>query len=213
MEYVSYQPVEVSRLMNIFTPETSNIELKRFYNTPLFDHIDVHNPNYGANMQADSLYDSLIENAVESDSIQREVTVSTSKKLTDAIQKHLGESYSQSKRGQSGFSDCSSFVGKVLKDAGINTFAGLPTAKAMYDSGKLQSVTKAKPGDLIFFRGTDNRGSDYISHIGIIAEVDSNGNPTKMAHASARQYKKTVVVDYNPNYWNKYKPEIKRLKT
>jgi cell wall-associated NlpC family hydrolase len=56
----------------------------------------------------------------------------------------------------------------------------------MYESGKLESVTKAQPGDLIFFRGTDNRGSNYISHIGIVAEVDPNGNPTKMAHASAR---------------------------
>lgn len=202
---VEYQIVEPS-----FKLELPKLELERFYNQPKLDYMN--NPNFGTNIQSDSLYDSLLGDVKESDSVQQNINVETSKKLTDAIQKHLGESYSQTRRGQSGFSDCSSFVGKVLKDAGINTFNGLPTAKAMYDSGKLQSVTKAQPGDLIFFRGTDNRGSDYISHIGIIAEVDSNGNPTKMAHASARQYKKTVVIDYNPNYWNKYKPEIKRLK-
>lgn len=205
---VEYQVVRPS-----FELQIPNFNVERFYNQPKLDYTDTYNPNFGTKIQNDNIYDNLLGDIKESEPVQQTINVDTSKRLTDAIQKHLGESYSQARRGQAGFSDCSSFVGKVLKDAGINTFNGLPTAKAMYESGKLESVTKSQPGDLIFFRGTDNRGSNYISHIGIVAEVDSNGNPTKMAHASARQYKKTVIVNYNPNYWNKYKPEIKRLKT
>ena len=203
---VEYQAVHPS-----FELQLPDFKVERFYNQPKLDYTDVYNPDYGTKIQNDSIYDNLLGGIKESEPIQQTINVDTSKKLTDAIQKHLGESYSQARRGQSNFSDCSSFVGKVLKDAGINVFNGLPTAKAMYESGKLKSVTKAQPGDLIFFRGTDSRGPNYISHIGIVAEVDPNGNPTKMAHASARQYKKTVIVNYNPNYWNKYKPEIKRL--
>lgn len=36
-----------------------------------------------------------------------------------AAQKYVGDTYSQAKRTQTGFSDCSSFVDKALKDAGI----------------------------------------------------------------------------------------------
>ena len=175
--------------------------------------IDNRSFTFGQIQGTHNLYDDLLSNL--SDNTQTESqseTQSDNSNLLSAIKNHLGESYSQARRGQSGFSDCSSFVGKVLKDAGINVFNGLPTAKSMYESDKLESVTKARPGDLIFFRGTDKRGPNYISHIGIVSEVDANGNPTKMAHASARQYKKTVEVDYNPNYWNKFRPEIKRLK-
>lgn len=40
---------------------------------------------------------------------------------------HRGEKYSQAKRWQNGFSDCSSFVGKALKDAGISPPGGSTT--------------------------------------------------------------------------------------
>lgn len=201
---VEYQVVQPTFELHLPT-----FERKYFYNTPTLDCT----PQIGTNVMQDNLYNKLLEAPQsESNTPQSETQVQTSNNLTQAIQKHLGENYSQSRRNQTGFSDCSSFVGKVLKDAGITAFQGLPTAASMYESNKLISVSKAQPGDLIFFRGTDNRGKNYVSHIGIVADVDTNGNPTKMAHASARQYKKTVVVDYNPNYWNKFKPEIKRLK-
>lgn len=189
--------------------ELPNFEIQMRTPTPTIDNRSF---TFGQIQGTHNLYDDLLSNL--SDNTQTESqpeTQSDNSNLLSAIKNHLGESYSQARRGQSGFSDCSSFVGKVLKDAGINVFNGLPTAKSMYESDKLESVTKARPGDLIFFRGTDKRGPNYISHIGIVSEVDANGNPTKMAHASARQYKKTVEVDYNPNYWNKFRPEIKRI--
>lgn len=40
-------------------------------------------------------------------------------KLVRAAMNHAGEKYSQIKRWQPGFSDCSSFVGKAFKDIGI----------------------------------------------------------------------------------------------
>ena len=125
--------------------------------------------------------------------------------------KHLGEIYSQNKRHQQGYSDCSSFVGKVLKDAGINVFKGLPTAQMMYDNTRLKTVNKAQVGDLIFFKGTDARGPHKVTHVGIVTEVDSNGNPIKMAHASSKKYGKSVIIDYNSGYWNKFNPIIKRI--
>lgn len=106
--------------------------------------------------------------------------------------------------------DCSGFVSLCFKDAyGIDLNG---TAQNIYNNKHLSKVNYAQPGDIIFFRGTDKRGPNVVSHVGIVTAVDSNGNPTKMAHASARQHKKTVEVDYNPNYWNKFKPEVKRVK-
>ena len=190
--------------------EIPNFKIQMKTPTPTIDNRSFI---FGQIQGTHNLYDDLLSNLSNNTQTESQPEAqSDNSNLLSAIKNHLGESYSQARRGQSGFSDCSSFVGKVLKDAGINVFNGLPTAKSMYESDKLESVTKARPGDLIFFRGTDKRGPNYISHIGIVSEVDANGNPTKMAHASARQYKKTVEVDYNPNYWNKFRPEIKRLK-
>ena len=196
--------------------ERPNFEIQM--KTPI-PTIDNRSFTFGQIQGTHNLYDDLLNDLSDNTQIKPQPQIKSqpeiqfdNSNLLSAIKNHLGESYSQARRGQSGFSDCSSFVGKVLKDAGINVFNGLPTAKSMYESDKLESVTKARPGDLIFFRGTDKRGPNYISHIGIVSEVDANGNPTKMAHASARQYKKTVEVNYNPNYWNKFRPEIKRLK-
>lgn len=39
--------------------------------------------------------------------------------LVNAAQRHAGEKYSQIRRWQDGYSDCSSFVGKALRDIGI----------------------------------------------------------------------------------------------
>ena len=106
--------------------------------------------------------------------------------------------------------DCSGFVSLCFKEAfGVNLNG---RARDIYNNKKLVSVSRAQPGDIIFFRGTSSsQPKNVITHVGIITQVDANGNPTKMAHASARQYKKTVEVNYDPNYWNQFRPEIKRL--
>lgn len=202
--------VEYNIVKSKYELELPNFEIQMKTAQPTIDN---NSFTFGSIKGTDNLYDNLLNNLQQSTPTENK-TIENSKisnTLQQAIQNHLGEKYSQARRTSTGYADCSSFVGKVLKDTGINVFNGFPTAEYMYNSNKVQSVSNAKPGDLIFFKGTDNRGKNKVSHIGIVYEVDDNGNPTKMAHASSRQYGKSVIIDYNPNYWNKYRPEIKRI--
>jgi len=72
-----------------------------------------------------------------------------SSSLVDAARAHATERYSQVKRWQSGFSDCSSFVGKALKDIGI-TPPGASTTTSYLLSNRWQKISRAqaRAGDL-----------------------------------------------------------------
>jgi hypothetical protein len=63
---------------------------------------------------------------------------------------HKTEKYSGAKRWQTGFSDCSSFVGKALKDVGI-TPPGGSTTGSYRTWKKLQTVSRSdiQPGDIL----------------------------------------------------------------
>ena len=202
MEYVTFKNV-----IPTFELTKPKFELVK----PEYDNFQLNVPYY--KYQTDSSkQDSDIWKSFKSDSsFEKSTNNEFTIDLSQSIQKHLGEIYSQNKRHQQGYSDCSSFVGKVLKDAGINVFKGLPTAQMMYDNTRLKTVNKAQAGDLIFFKGTDARGPHKVTHVGIVTEVDSNGNPIKMAHASSKKYGKSVIIDYNSGYWNKFNPIIKRI--
>jgi hypothetical protein len=67
---------------------------------------------------------------------------------------HRGELYSQARRWQQGYSDCSSFVGKALKDAGITPPGGSVTGSYVTWS-KLQTVSKSdiQSGDILVSGG------------------------------------------------------------
>jgi cell wall-associated NlpC family hydrolase len=66
-----------------------------------------------------------------------------------AAQKYRGDIYSQAKRMQSGYSDCSSFVDKALKDAGIKP-PGSAWATTSEFALRWPAVTaaQAQPGDI-----------------------------------------------------------------
>ena len=66
----------------------------------------------------------------------RTVGTVTGVRLVEAARRHQTERYSQARRWQSGYSDCSSFVGKSFKDIGVTipvifTTSGLATWRAL----------------------------------------------------------------------------------
>ncbi len=67
--------------------------------------------------------------------------------LIAAANTHAREKYSQSKRWQRGFSDCSSFVGKSLLDIGINPPGNSVTTDYLSSSDWV-TVTSPKMGDI-----------------------------------------------------------------
>lgn len=71
-------------------------------------------------------------------------------KIVAAAMTHRSERYSQARRFQDGYSDCSSFVGKALKDVGITPPAGSVTGSYLAWN-KLKTVPKSQiqPGDLL----------------------------------------------------------------
>jgi hypothetical protein len=68
-----------------------------------------------------------------------------------AAQKYAGDIYSQAKRTQPGFSDCSSFVDKALRDAGINPPSSPWANTALFRlSPEWKTITsdQVRPGDI-----------------------------------------------------------------
>lgn len=69
--------------------------------------------------------------------------------FVSAAKKHAGEQYSQAKRWQPGFSDCSSFVGKALKDVGIKPPGGsITTDYLLSKEWRKIPPFQARAGDL-----------------------------------------------------------------
>lgn len=69
--------------------------------------------------------------------------------VVSASQKYRGDIYSQARRTQSGYSDCSSFVDKALKDAGITPPGGSwATTSEFALRWPVISAAQAQPGDI-----------------------------------------------------------------
>lgn len=75
-------------------------------------------------------------------------------RIAAAAMNHRDEKYSQARRWQKGYSDCSSFVGKALKDAGIEPPGGSVTGSYMTWS-KLRTVSRSQiqAGDILVSPG------------------------------------------------------------
>lgn len=74
--------------------------------------------------------------------------------LVQAARKHKNEKYSQAKRWKTGYSDCSSFVGKAFKDIGITPPGGSTTVSYLgWSKLKRISASEVKAGDLIYHPG------------------------------------------------------------
>ena len=98
----------------------------------------------------------------------------------------LGTPYLSSGASPTGF-DCSGFVSYVLGNFGMDV---IHSSYGLAEYGRTVKLSDAKPGDLMFFKGS-NSGSSRIGHVAIIYEV----NPTegiKFIHASSS---KGITID------------------
>ena len=98
----------------------------------------------------------------------------------------LGTPYLSSGASPTGF-DCSGFVSYVLGTFGMDV---IHSSYGLAEYGRTVKLSEAKPGDLMFFKGS-NSGSSRIGHVAIIYEV----NPTegiKFIHASSS---KGITID------------------
>jgi cell wall-associated NlpC family hydrolase len=74
----------------------------------------------------------------------------THPEIAAAALRHTGEKYSQARRWQAGYSDCSSFVGKALKDCGITPPGGSVTGSYLvWRSLKTISRSEIQAGDIL----------------------------------------------------------------
>lgn len=71
--------------------------------------------------------------------------------LVSALVRYKNDEYSQALRSQVGYSDCSSFVGKGLRDIGVKVPGGLPITTFYLVWTGLTTINKTdiKPGDLL----------------------------------------------------------------
>ena len=84
----------------------------------------------------------------------------------------LGDPYSQAKRGQGNYVDCSYLARWCYRQAGVSQFAaGTAAEQARYcvDNGLTIAKSNLQPGDLIFWSFNKNGRFMNITHVGIYA--------------------------------------------
>jgi cell wall-associated NlpC family hydrolase len=98
----------------------------------------------------------------------------------------LGTPYLSSGASPTGF-DCSGFVSYVLGNFGFDI---IHSSYGMAEYGKTVKLSEVKPGDLMFFKGS-NAGSSRIGHVAMVVEVDQVEG-IKFIHASTS---KGIAID------------------
>ena len=80
----------------------------------------------------------------------------------------IGCHYSQDRRYEEGYYDCSSLVQRLYKEVGIDLPAtASPQGKYCYENAMLVNKKDLKPGDLIFYSYEENGEFRNISHVAI----------------------------------------------
>jgi hypothetical protein len=100
--------------------------------------------------------------------------------MMDEAMKHLGKPYVFGAKGPNAF-DCSGFVCWVLRNSGIKNIA--TDAQGIFNASTPVSPADAKPGDLIFFKGTYST-RNTVTHVGIYIGNDKmihSGKPCQYA--------------------------------
>lgn len=116
----------------------------------------------------------------------------TVKRLFGEAEKHIGKRYVFGASGPSNF-DCSGFVCWSFSKSGVKRMPRT-TAWLIYKNYcNPISPSEAKPGDIIFFKGTYNSGTP-ISHVGIYA-----GNGMMIHAGDPIQY-----TSINSKYWKSH---------
>lgn len=111
--------------------------------------------------------------------------------LIQEAEKYLGMAYVWGGSSPSTGFDCSGFVSYVFTNSGVYNM-GRRTAQGIYDISSPVSPADAKPGDIIFFKGTyDTSG---VSHVGIYV-----GNGQMIHCGDPIQY-----TSINTAYWQSH---------
>ena len=139
---------------------------------------------------ADDIYAN--ESDAPSYTIPREaLTDETFRKLITEAEKYLGYPYVWGGSNPSTSFDCSGFVCWVFKNSGVYPLHRT-TAQGIYDQCAPVRPVDAKPGDIIFFKGTYN--TSEVSHVGIYV-----GNGMMIHCGNPIQY-----ASVNSSYWTQH---------
>lgn len=113
-------------------------------------------------------------------------------RLINEAEKYLGYPYVFGGSSPSTSFDCSGFVCWVYTHSGVYNLPRT-TAQGIYNQCTRVSASEAKPGDLIFFKGTYNAG-ETVTHVGIYV-----GNNRMLHCGNPIQYTST-----DTNYWRNH---------
>lgn len=112
------------------------------------------------------------------------------RRLFGEAEKHIGKRYVFGASGPRNF-DCSGFVCWSFTKSGVKNMPRTTAWRIYTDYCNPVSPSQAKPGDIIFFKGTYNSGSP-ISHVGIYAGngmMIHAGDPIQYANINTRYWK------------------------
>lgn len=98
----------------------------------------------------------------------------------------LGTPYLSSGASPTGF-DCSGFVSYILGNFGMDV---IHSSYGLAEYGRTVKLSEARPGDLMFFKGS-NSGSSRIGHVAIVYEIHPSEG-IKFIHASSS---KGITID------------------
>lgn len=119
------------------------------------------------------------------------LTDATFRRLITEAEKYLGYPYVWGGSNPSTSFDCSGFVCWVFQNSGVYPLSRT-TAQGIYNQCARVSPQDAKPGDIIFFKGTYN--TSEVSHVGIYV-----GNGMMIHCGNPIQY-----TSVNTNYWTQH---------
>ena len=142
----------------------------------------VHNLTYKDYLELDKLTEEQKDwlESMMDDDIQENFAADTGgQAVAELAMTKIGCRYSQDKRYQEGYYDCSSLVQRLYKEAGITLPATASTqGKYCYDNAMIINKKQLKPGDLIFYSYEENGEFRNISHVAIYV------GDGKMVHAA-----------------------------
>jgi cell wall-associated NlpC family hydrolase len=142
----------------------------------------VHNLTYKDYLKLDKLTEEQKDwlESIMGDDMQENFAIGTGgQAVAELAMTKIGCQYSQDKRYQEGYYDCSSLVQRLYKEAGITLPATAATqGKYCYDNAMIINKKQLKPGDLIFYSYEENGEFRNISHVAIYV------GDGKMVHAA-----------------------------
>lgn len=141
----------------------------------------VHNLTYEDYLALDKLNAEQKDwlKSMMSDDMQDSAAGTGGQAVADLAMTKIGCRYSQDKRYQEGYYDCSSLVQRLYQEAGITLPATAATqGEYCYKNAMIINKKQLKPGDLIFYSYEENGEFRNISHVAIYV------GDGKMVHAA-----------------------------